>query len=187
MSDKNASETNEFLSAMQGVKRIHDDHIAPTSPGKKPPKPNANQRYRQEMAQKEEESFVDGLSSSAVEVVQSEDELLFATPGIQIRMLQRLRKGHIPWEAGLDLHGNTIEEARNELARFIRDSHEQNLRCVLVVHGKAYSQQGQQATIKSYVNDWLRQLRPVLAFSSAEPVDGGTGALYVLLRTSKKR
>lgn len=128
------------------------------------------------------EQVIDGLSSEAVEIVESEEELLFAIPGVQLRTLKRLRKGHIPWEAGIDLHGMSVDIARDELSHFIRDAHKQQCRCVIVVHGKSFSQSGQAPVLKSYVNDWLRQLHQVAAFCSAQPKDGGTGALYVLLR-----
>ncbi|MDH3415597.1 MAG: Smr/MutS family endonuclease, partial [Gammaproteobacteria bacterium] len=36
--------------------------------------------------------------------------------------------------------------------------------------------------LKNSVNHWLRKWSSVLAFVSARQVDGGTGAVYVLLR-----
>jgi DNA-nicking Smr family endonuclease len=56
----------------------------------------------------------------------------------------------------------------------------------MVIHGKAFSQSGQQPVLKSYVNDWLRQLPQVLAFCSAQPKDGGSGALYILIKQIKQ-
>lgn len=126
--------------------------------------------------------MIDGLSSEAKDILDSNDELLFAAPGVQFSTLKRLRKGHIHWEAGLDLHGYSVDQARDEVSQFIRDACRQNLRAVLVVHGKAFTQPGQPALLKSCVNDWLRQLNQVLAFCSAQPKDGGTGAVYVLLK-----
>lgn len=181
MTDTPAPDESDFHSAMQGVERLSSDRADLRSPPTRR-KPDQNQRYRRAAAQQEIEGFVDGLSTSAVDIVESEQDLLFANPGVQIRLLKRLRQGHVPWQAGLDLHGFSIDQARDELARFIRDSTNNNLRCVLVVHGKSFSQPGQPALIKSYVNDWLRQLPAILAFCSAQPADGGTGALYVLLR-----
>jgi DNA-nicking Smr family endonuclease len=37
------------------------------------------------------------------------------------------------------------------------------------------------------MNSWLRQHHTVLAFSSAPPRHGGTGALYVLLRSAREK
>ena len=187
--DPEPEEDLDFRSAMKGVTPIqHDRHVDPdagTLKGKRPRQDSAV-RFRRLAAEQEPERIIDGLSCEAAEIVDSADELLFATPGVQLRLLKRLRLGHLPWEAGLDLHGCTVEAARDELSRFIRDACRQGLRCVLVVHGKAYTQPGQPARIKSCVNDWLRQLDAVLAFCSAQPRDGGTGAVYVLLRRSSR-
>lgn len=169
-----------FDEAMSGVTRIHSDRVdLRPKPKRRPDKAKAHLR---EIAETEPEGIIDGLSSEAVEIVESEQELLFAGPGIQLKVMQRLRRGHIPWDEGVDLHGLTVEKARKVLHEFIMQSHQQNLRTVLVVHGKAFSQSGRQPLLKSYTNDWLRQLPQVLAFCSAQPKDGGAGALYVLLR-----
>lgn len=181
------SDDIDFNSAMQGVKPLtHDRHVEPTQlkPKLRPTRDQAT-RYRRAAAAQEIEQVIDGLSSEASEIIDSNDELLFAAPGIQLRMLKRLRQGHIPWEAGLDLHGYTVDQARDELSTFIRDAARQQMRAVIVVHGKAFSQPGQPAMLKSCVNDWLRQLHQVVAFCSAQPRDGGTGAVYVLLRRER--
>lgn len=182
MSDKPSSvpedEQRAFFEAMKGVSRLRHDRADTGAPRK----PDSSRDYRREAAVREEARVIDGLSNEAVELVDSNEELLFASPGVQLRLLKRLKQGHIPWDAGLDLHGYSIDEARDQLSKFIRDALRQRSRCVIVVHGKAFSQQGQQPLIKSYVNDWLRQLPGVLAFCSAQPRDGGTGALYVLLK-----
>ena len=187
--DPDAEDELDFSSAMQGVTRIrHDRHVDPDSGTlkKRAHRHDSATRFRRQAAVEEIERVIDGLSSEAAEIVDSSDELLFAAPGVQLRLLKRLRLGHLPWEAGLDLHGYTVEAARDELSRFIRDASRQELRCVLIVHGKAHTQPGQPALIKSCVNDWLRQLHDVLAFCSAQPRDGGTGAVYVLLRRSDR-
>ena len=142
--------------------------------------------YQRAMAEADTEQVIDGLSSEIVAIVESDEELIFAVSGIQVSVMKRLRKGHIPWEAGIDLHGMTVDTARDELSLFIRDAQRQNMRSVIVIHGKAFSQSGQQPVLKSYVNDWLRQLSHVLAFCSAQPKDGGSGALYVLLKQIKQ-
>ncbi len=138
-----------------------------------------NQHYRRTAAVRQDELIVDGLSDANVTRVGSEDELLFALPGVQHRLLQRLKQGHIPWDQGLDLHGYTVDQARDQVSLFIRDARQQKLRCLLLVHGKAHSG---EALLKSYVNEWLRRLPGVLAFCSAQPADGGNGALYILLK-----
>lgn len=185
--DRDTEQDLDFATAMQGVQRLrHDRHVEPARLRPRlQPAADRSTRYRREAAAREIEQVVDGLSSAARDIIDSEDELLFAAPGVQLRLLKRLRQGHLPWEAGLDLHGYSVDQARDELSTFIRDAGRQQLRCVLVIHGKAFTQPGQPALLKSCVNDWLRQLDRVLAFCSAQPRDGGTGAVYVLLRRER--
>lgn len=183
-SDHDQGDDLDFGSAMQDVTPIHHDrHVDPNAGKLKLLRSHDSAtRFRRLAAEQEVEQVIDGLSSEASQILDSADELLFAAPGVQLRLLKRLRLGHLPWEAGLDLHGYSVDDARDEISRFIRDASRQQLRCVLVVHGKAHTQPGQPALLKSCVNDWLRQLNEVLAFCSAQPREGGTGAVYVLLR-----
>ena len=51
-----------------------------------------------------------------------------------------------------------------------------------IIHGKGYRSGARGPILKSAVNDWLRRDMDVMAFVSARPIDGGTGAVYVLLR-----
>ncbi len=149
------------------------------------PRPDQSQDYRRQAAQQHDQQLVDGLSDEIAQLVDSEQELIYATNGVQLQLMKKLRKGHLPWQQGLDLHGHSVDRARDELSRFIRDSAHEGSRCVLVVHGKALKSDGAPALIKSYVNDWLRQMPQVLAFVSAQAKDGGVGALYVLLKRAR--
>lgn len=121
-------------------------------------------------------------SDGRVEPVAPGQSLLFFLPDLPARTLNKLKKGDYEWQSGLDLHGYSLEEARSELESFIQDAIASKIRCVLVVHGKAWSGMADYPIIKSHVNAWLRELPEVIAFSSAQPADGGTGAVYVLLR-----
>lgn len=125
-------------------------------------------------------------SDGRVEAVKPSEFLDFAVADLPYRTHLQLKRGRIPWEAGLDLHGYTLDEARAELESFLRDAVVERARCVLVVHGKS-RHQGSTAlsdypVIKSHVNAWLREWPSVLAFCSARELDGGTGAVYILLR-----
>lgn len=125
-------------------------------------------------------------SDGRVEPVAPGQSLLFALSDLPDRTLEQLKKGKYGWQAGLDLHGYTLDEARAELELFLQDAIASHFRCVLVVHGKAWGAIADYPVIKSHVNAWLRELPEVIAFCSARPVDGGTGALYVLLRKNAK-
>lgn len=121
-------------------------------------------------------------SDGRVEAVRPSEYLDFALPDLPWRTRSRLKRGDMAWEAGLDLHGYTMEEARGQLEGFLRDAAAEQRRCLLVVHGKAWGADSNYPVLKSHVNAWLREWPGVLAFCSAVDADGGTGAVYVLLR-----
>lgn len=117
-----------------------------------------------------------------IEPVSAEDFLQFARPGLQTRVIQRLRRGEFTIAAMLDLHGLDAVEAQKMLQHFLAHALEKHWRCVQVIHGK--SARGEQAIplLKNSVNYWLRTYAAVLAFCSSKASDGGTGAVYVLLK-----
>jgi len=110
------------------------------------------------------------------------EELLFARPGMQHRILRKLRRGQYRLQAELDLHGMTVPVARDALSQFLARCRQLDFRCVRIVHGKGNGSRNRGPVLKSMVDRWLRQRDEVLAFASALPADGGTGAVYVLLR-----
>lgn len=117
-----------------------------------------------------------------LETVSSEDRLFFYKPGVAEKTLKQLKKGQLLSERQLDLHNLTSEEAEEKLHYFLSYSHKAGLRCVRIIHGKGYSSKAPLPILKNQVNNWLRHHPFVLAFSSAKPVDGGTGAVYVLIK-----
>lgn len=138
---------------------------------------------RPKLVEDEEEDFA-LLSESEVE---THDYLLFSRPGIQNRVLWQLQRGQIEPGLELDLHGLTVVHARAALREFLDACHERRVRCARIIHGKGYrSGHGAQPVLKSKVNYWLRLREDVLAFCSATQRDGGTGAVYVMLRNPNK-
>jgi len=81
----------------------------------------------------------------------------------------------------LDLHGLTVIEARNELLEFLGECEVLGIRHAIIIHGKGFRSKD-KPVIKPMVNRWLRSTDNVLAFHSAQPKDGGSGAVYVLLK-----
>jgi DNA-nicking Smr family endonuclease len=118
--------------------------------------------------------------------VETGDYLLFARPGIQKRLLAELQRGHLEVELELDLHGLTAAYGERLLAEFLEECGRRRVRCALIVHGKGYRSEGRQPVLKRKVNYWLRLHDQVLAFCSATRRDGGTGAVYLLLRNPEK-
>jgi DNA-nicking Smr family endonuclease len=110
------------------------------------------------------------------------EELLYCSPGLQHSAFRRLRRGQFVVEAELDLHGMTSPEARRAVGDFLTRSRRFGWRCVRVVHGKGLGSRHRGPVLKKRIGGWLRQREEVLGFASARPVDGGTGAVYVLLK-----
>lgn len=105
--------------------------------------------------------------------------------GLDIRLLRRLRRGEFACQAHLDLHGCTWEEAKTRVDAFLTRAWRDGKRCVLIVHGRGRNSKDQVPVLKSRLSHYLsrsRWSRVLLAFCSARPVDGGGGAMYVLLR-----
>ena len=102
-----------------------------------------------------------------------------------IRWLSRLREGFFSIQAHLDLHGLTLTEAREFFEAFIHQSLIHGHSCVRVVHGRGKHSEGHQPKLKKYLAKWLntrRMSNHVIAYATARLVDGGGGALYILLR-----
>jgi DNA-nicking Smr family endonuclease len=110
------------------------------------------------------------------------DALSFQRAGVRTQVVRRLRRGLIPIEDELDLHGLTQTAARDQLAEFLTCSRDAGRRCVRIVHGKGYRSGARGPVLKTAVDLWLRRHLDVMAFTSARAIDGGTGAVYVLLR-----
>ena len=127
------------------------------------------------------ESLSDEFDVSTL--LQVDEHLSFRRPGIGPDVPVRLRRGHWAVQAQIDLHGLRSDEAREALARFLREARRAGLRCVRVVHGKGLGSPGGVPVLKGKVHAWLVQKQHVLAFVQARPIDGGAGALLVLLAT----
>ena len=114
--------------------------------------------------------------------ISSDEKLFFARPGggLQHSLLQKLKQGKIKITQSLDLHGMIIDEARRAIENFIKQCIIQHHRYIMIIHGKGRSSED-MPILKNHLYHWLIQIPSVLAFCSAIPKDGGTGAVYVVL------
>jgi DNA-nicking Smr family endonuclease len=110
------------------------------------------------------------------------EELLFMRTGLQQRVMKNLRRGLFVVGAELDLHGMTVPVARQAVAAFLLESKRQRTQCVRIIHGKGRGSRHRAPVLKQKVGRWLAQRDEVLAYCSARDYDGGTGAVYVLLK-----
>lgn len=151
-------------------------------------KPSENKALQAKRAAAEGFENIDEnqLTTEAVDLVHPDDILEYKKDGIQQGVYKNLRLGKYELHATLNLHGKSVAESRLAVFQFINDCQKANLRSLLIQHGKGIKSQPHQAIIKSYVNKWLPTFDSILAFHSALPQHGGTGAIYVLLKKSEQ-
>lgn len=116
----------------------------------------------------------------------SEDTIYAARNSIDSKLQLKLKQGKFAYQAKLDLHGLTITKAQEQLIYFLQKSHKNGLKCVLIIHGKGKSSETKLGQIKQQIPYWLESINCVLAFCSAQNKHGGSGAMYVLLKTKKQ-
>lgn len=127
------------------------------------------------------------LALSDIELLDPYYPLEFKRAGVQNGVFRKLKQGKYAMDARLDLHRMTVEKARDEVFRFIRDALGYDLRNVMIVTGRGNHNQSAEAVLKSYVNKWLPDFDEVQAYCSAQPHHGGTGAVYIMLKKSERQ
>ncbi|MBQ0958321.1 Smr/MutS family protein [Ideonella sp. 4Y11] len=192
-----AAEAERQRQAAEQARRLREQQafalaVGPVQPVKgpqrvlhahQPPPPEPRQRELDEQA-----ALAEALSDEVdVEsLLLTDDGLGFRRPAIAPDVLAKLRKGHWAIQRQLDLHGLRRDEARESLAHFIRQAHQQSHRCVRVIHGKGHGSPGKQPVLKAKVQRWLAQRQEVIAFAQASGPQGGAGALIVLLASRQR-
>jgi DNA-nicking Smr family endonuclease len=163
-----------FRDAVRGVKPLTVGAAAVRRP-----KPRARARFtRADRAAVLKESLAVEPADPALA---GGEELVYQRPGVQPSVVRRLRRGEYRVEREIDLHGLTVAEAKQALRRFLIDALSREVRCVRIVHGKGLRSGHRGPVLKAAVSAVLHRTGAVLAFVSARPADGGTGAVYVLL------
>ncbi|WP_461481499.1 DNA endonuclease SmrA [Porticoccus sp.] len=153
----------------------------------KTPEQTPGLELRRRAAQQEIARAADGLCSEEyIPMVKPRDVFEFKREGVQHGVFKNLRQGKYSIGSRLDLHRLTVEQARQQVYQFIRDCVKHDIRCGLITHGRGENRD-KPALLKSCTNQWLRQLDAVLAFHSAQPQHGGTGATYVMLRKNEQK
>jgi len=130
--------------------------------------------------------LVSGIAE--MDVTCSDEYIEGCVHGFSRKLMDRLRKGEFPVQEHLDLHGLTKPEAEAKVRGFLLQSHQLGLRCVLLIHGRGLNSEDHIPVLKERLPVWLSRgpvRKIVLAFSTARPYDGGTGAVYVLLKRQK--
>ena len=172
-----------FSKAVQGVKRLDANNLADLKPNKKNKKPDPQILARRMAAEGGPDYQQTELSDmqALMNPVASQAFLSYRIATLQNRVFDDLKAGKLRWFEAVDLHGCTIEQAREAVLEVIRIAQLENQNVLKIVHGK-----GDNGVLKTCVNGWLRQHREVLAFVSAPDNQGGTGAVLVLLKRTEK-
>lgn len=168
-----------FQSEMQGVRRLSYKSIVPKK----------NQIRRRYLYDPDGEvvNTLKLLIDEKIEFTISDtaDYIEGYIKDIDPNLLRSLKRGEFSVESVLDLHGTTREEAKRMVKNFIEKARLNSFRCISIIHGKGYHSKDHIPVLKESLKDWLSSRsigRHILAFCSAMPKDGGTGAIYVLLK-----
>lgn len=162
-----------FRKAVEDVRPLPERKELPAQP---PPPPRARFRRADEAAVLRESMESDPEAES-----DTGEDLSFRRPSVGLPVFRKLRRGGISVRDEIDLHGLTAAEARVALYEFLAEAGGAGFRCVRVIHGKGRGSGHQGPVLKRKLGRWLQVRDDVLAYCSARPVDGGTGAVYVLL------
>lgn len=176
--DRKHDDHGLFRQAIVGTRPLADDKIPPY---RKRHSPHPKQRIADEKAVLQES--LAPLSFGAEWAM--DDESTHSRPGVQKRVMDKLRRGQLRIEGELDLHRLTADQAYEALSAFILTSQAERKRCIRIIHGKGLSSANNEPVLKHKVNHWLRQWGNILAFCPARRCDGGSGALYVLLKRNR--
>jgi DNA-nicking Smr family endonuclease len=127
-----------------------------------------------------------GLSVYVPELVDISNEhfIEFRRPGIQDRVYRKMQRGQLPITGEIDLHGMTVNRAKTALDEFMEQlKYSSKQLCVRIIHGKGHGSRDRVPVIKRQTQLWLQCNMNVLAYCSCRPLDGGTGAIYVLVKS----
>lgn len=173
-----------FFTAMQGVKKMDSSKGRQVAPAVEPTKTT------QPISNSPEEDLKKFMRGEVEFELEYTEEYMYGyVRGLDIKTFQQLKSGTFSVAAHLDLHGMTSDQAYESLLFFMRESYLQGHRCVLVVTGRGINSPGGQSILRRETENWLTRdplKRAVLAYCTAQPADGGAGAIYVLLRKQKK-
>lgn len=179
MSHFEHDELDSFFAEMQDVKPIISDDKAQLHD---PAAALAEKQKRASLQASIRDKLKNPLSMEGVKHVPPDDFIQFQQPGIQDGVFKKLRLGKYPLEVVISMAGKTLDESRDLLYQNVLSGHEKGVRALLIKHGTGENSKPFPALKKSYVNHWLRELEEVIAFHTAQPMHGGFGATYVLLK-----
>ena len=132
----------------------------------------------------DQQALADSLSDHFIPAYELEvgAPISYLSAGHSPEILVKLRRGHWPVQAVIDLHGMISDDARLYISTFISDCKSRGIRCVRIVHGKGLSSHNQEPVLKNKLRGWLMQKNEIIAYVEAKRQDGGSGAVIVLIK-----
>lgn len=165
-----------FRHAMRGVRRLafdtRSESVAPR------PRPRARFAHAERQAVLQESI---GAASPLAPVEETGEALLFRRPAVGLPAFRRLRAGQYRVDGEIDLHGLRAAMVEPALRGFLAEALRHRARVVRVIHGKGRRSGHRGPVLKLVASHYLSRVDAVLAFASAREVDGGSGAILVLL------
>jgi len=171
-------EAGLFQEAVKGARLLPQARVLHPTPK---PRPTPQQFIRDER-----QALADSLSDHFIpeHELENGEELLYLRDGHSPDILRKLRRGHWVVQEQLDLHGMVVEEARAYVAEFLTLCKKRGARCVRIIHGKGLGSKNREPVLKHKLRNWLMQRDEVIAYCQARQVDGGSGAVVVLLKAN---
>lgn len=172
-------DVDSFFEEMKDVKPIKTSNTAQLHT----PESTIEQKRKRAQAHASiRDALLNPLSMESVKPISPDEFILYQQPGIQDGVFKKLRLGKYPIENKISLKGMTLKESCDRLYQSIKQNHKRGVRALLIQHGRGENSKPFPGLKKSYVNQWLRELDEVIAFHTAQPMHGGFGATYVLLK-----
>lgn len=168
-------DTRLFREAIGEVRRLD-----PVEPPPATPKPEPHPH----MLEADEAAVPGELLDTAFDpgVLEVGEELSYLSDGYPPKLLKQLKRGQFSVQDDIDLHQMNAAAAQATIADFLAEARRNGLRCVRIVHGKGLRSKASGPVLKVLTDRLLRRRDDVIAFASARPMQGGTGAVVVLLK-----
>lgn len=159
-----------------GEVRVLDPVTAPPAPARPAPHPH--------MLDADEAAVPGELLDMSFDpaVLEVGEELAYLRDGYPPKLLRHLKRGQFSVQDELDLHQMNVAAAQASIISFLAEAKQQGARCVRIIHGKGLRSKSAGPVLKGLTDRLLRRRDDVVAFASARPSQGGTGAVVVLLK-----
>jgi DNA-nicking Smr family endonuclease len=175
-------ESEAFLEAMKGVKRVDPDKMR--IPGA--PREGRGHPFRPGHVPEMDEILKDEHSLNVINLPEYMEGYV---DDVNPLVMEKLRNGEFSVQRVLDLHGLSAGDAHDAFRDFIREAVQVQVCCVKVIHGRGLKSRS-APVLKEKLKEWIVRAmhrKWVVAFASSKMSAGGPGATTILLRTRAQK